>query len=234
MGEHVGEDQYPTSSHVMHGAAEAGRPSCWCSRCRVHENTAPGGGPFIESYIAPDMHMRPLWQTVKFVQDGGFEVRHVEAMREHYVRTAEHWLATPRGRLRPIRRAAGRGGGPGLAALPRRRRAGIRAGPDGRRPDPGSQVVGCTDGQRKVQLWNRFRCHRRDRHPRSRRGRRPWPPRIRRRADHGDEAVLQAGLRTDHRRRRGRRTTGSATPRPWCSPSTRRPCPGIRPTPSRT
>jgi cyclopropane-fatty-acyl-phospholipid synthase len=58
------------------------------------EDTAPGGGPFIEAYIAPDMHMRPLWRTVKYVQDGGFEVRHVEAMREHYVRTAEHWLAT--------------------------------------------------------------------------------------------------------------------------------------------
>ena len=38
--------------------------------------------------------MRPLWQTLKHIQDGGFEVRHVEAMREHYVRTAEHWLAT--------------------------------------------------------------------------------------------------------------------------------------------
>ena len=57
-------------------------------------DAAPGGGPFIEAYIAPDMHMRPLWRTVKYVQDGGFEVRHVEAMREHYVRTAEHWLAT--------------------------------------------------------------------------------------------------------------------------------------------
>ena len=50
------------------------------------------GGPFIEAYIAPDMHMRPLWRTLKYLQDGGFEIRHVEAMREHYVRTAEHWL----------------------------------------------------------------------------------------------------------------------------------------------
>ena len=52
------------------------------------------GGPFIEAYIAPDMHMRPLWRTLKYLQDGAFEVRHVEAMREHYVRTAEHWLTT--------------------------------------------------------------------------------------------------------------------------------------------
>ena len=93
MGEHVGEDQYPTYVGVMHGVLKPGGRLLLQQMSR-HENTAPGGGPFIESYIAPDMHMRPLWRTLKFVQDGGFEVRHVEAMREHYVRTAEHWLAT--------------------------------------------------------------------------------------------------------------------------------------------
>ena len=39
----------------------------------------------------------------------------------------------------------------------------------------------------------------------------------------GDQAVLQAGLRARPTvDARGRRTTGSATPPPWCSPSTRR------------
>ncbi|RDH78969.1 class I SAM-dependent methyltransferase [Mycolicibacterium moriokaense] len=93
MGEHVGEEQYPTYVGVMHRALKPGGRLLLQQMSRG-ENTAPGGGPFIEAYIAPDMHMRPLWKTVKFVQDGGFEVRHVEAMREHYVRTAEHWLAT--------------------------------------------------------------------------------------------------------------------------------------------
>ena len=93
MGEHVGQEQYPTYVDVMYGALKPGGRLLLQQMSRA-ENTAPGGGPFIEAYIAPDMHMRPLWQTVKFVQDGGFEVRHVEAMREHYVRTAEHWLAT--------------------------------------------------------------------------------------------------------------------------------------------
>jgi cyclopropane-fatty-acyl-phospholipid synthase len=92
MGEHVGEEQYPTYVGVMHRVLKPGGRLLLQQMSRA-ENAAPGGGPFIEAYIAPDMHMRPLWQTLKFVQDGGFEVRHVEAMREHYVRTAEHWLA---------------------------------------------------------------------------------------------------------------------------------------------
>jgi cyclopropane-fatty-acyl-phospholipid synthase len=57
-------------------------------------DSAPGGGAFIESYIAPDMHMRPLWHTVELVQGAGFEVRDVEAMREHYVTTVEDWITT--------------------------------------------------------------------------------------------------------------------------------------------
>jgi cyclopropane-fatty-acyl-phospholipid synthase len=55
---------------------------------------APGGGAFIESYIAPDMHMRPLSQTVGFLEQAGLEVRDVEAMREHYVATVRHWIDT--------------------------------------------------------------------------------------------------------------------------------------------
>ena len=53
---------------------------------------SPGGGPFIEAYIAPDMHMRPLGETIGLLEGGGFEVRDVQALREHYVRTGEAWL----------------------------------------------------------------------------------------------------------------------------------------------
>jgi cyclopropane-fatty-acyl-phospholipid synthase len=54
----------------------------------------PGGGPFIESFIAPDMHMRPVGETVAFLERGGLEVRDVHALREHYVWTVEGWLDT--------------------------------------------------------------------------------------------------------------------------------------------
>jgi cyclopropane-fatty-acyl-phospholipid synthase len=93
MGEHVGEAQYPGYIDAMYGALKPGGRLVLQQMSR-RRDAAPGGGPFIEAYIAPDMHMRPLWQTLRYIESGGFEVRHAEAMREHYVRTAEHWLAT--------------------------------------------------------------------------------------------------------------------------------------------
>ena len=93
MGEHVGEEQYPTYTSIMYGALKPhGRLLLQQMSRRL--DSAPGGGAFIESYIAPDMHMRPLWRTVELVQNAGFEVRGVEAMREHYVTTVEDWIAT--------------------------------------------------------------------------------------------------------------------------------------------
>ena len=93
MGEHVGERHYPGYVDVMHRALKPGGHLLLQQMSR-HEGTAPGGGPFIESYIAPDMHMRPLWQTIRHVESGGFEIRDVEAMREQYVRTVDHWIET--------------------------------------------------------------------------------------------------------------------------------------------
>jgi cyclopropane-fatty-acyl-phospholipid synthase len=52
----------------------------------------PGGGPFIESFIAPDMYMRPVGETVGFFERAGLEVRDVHALREHYVLTVAGWL----------------------------------------------------------------------------------------------------------------------------------------------
>ena len=52
------------------------------------------GGPFVEAYIAPDMHMRPVGETVAFLERAGLEVRDVHAMREHYVRTVAAWYDT--------------------------------------------------------------------------------------------------------------------------------------------
>jgi cyclopropane-fatty-acyl-phospholipid synthase len=49
------------------------------------------GGPFIASYIAPDMHMRPLPQTLALLQAAGLEIVSVLGLRAHYVRTFEAW-----------------------------------------------------------------------------------------------------------------------------------------------
>lgn len=93
MGEHVGEAHYPTYAAIMFSALRPGGKLLLQQMSR-REDAAPGGGAFIERYIAPDMHMRPLWQTLRYLQNEGFEVLDVEAMREHYVRTVEHWIET--------------------------------------------------------------------------------------------------------------------------------------------
>jgi cyclopropane-fatty-acyl-phospholipid synthase len=52
----------------------------------------PGGGPFIENFIAPDMYMRPVGETAAFFERAGLEVRDVHGLREHYVLTVAGWL----------------------------------------------------------------------------------------------------------------------------------------------
>jgi cyclopropane-fatty-acyl-phospholipid synthase len=91
MGEHVGASNYPVYVDVLRSSVRPG------GRVLVQQMSRPGGkhpggGPFIESFIAPDMHMRPVGETVAYLEDGGLEVRDVHAMREHYVRTVEAWI----------------------------------------------------------------------------------------------------------------------------------------------
>ena len=92
MGEHVGDAHYPVFVATVARMLAPGGAFLVQQMSRA-AGAAPGGGPFIEAYIAPDMHMRPLGETVGLLEAGGFEIRHVEAMREHYVRTGAAWRA---------------------------------------------------------------------------------------------------------------------------------------------
>ena len=92
MGEHVGEKNYATYASVLHRSV---RPGGYVLVQQMSRRGAhPGGGPFIEQFIAPDMTMRPVGDTLNFLQDAGFEVRGVHALREHYVWTVEAWART--------------------------------------------------------------------------------------------------------------------------------------------
>lgn len=101
MGEHVGASQYPRFCAALYRVLKPG------GRLLIQQMSrgtrAPGGGPFIESYIAPDMHMRPVGETVALIEDAGFEVTGVQAMREHYVRTIRAWLRNFEDNLPAIR-----------------------------------------------------------------------------------------------------------------------------------
>jgi cyclopropane-fatty-acyl-phospholipid synthase len=90
MGEHVGEANYPTYVDVLRRTVRPGGRVLVQQMSRTGPH--PGGGPFIESFIAPDMHIRPVGETVAYLEAGGLEVRDVHGLREHYVRTVQGWL----------------------------------------------------------------------------------------------------------------------------------------------
>ncbi|WP_216209604.1 SAM-dependent methyltransferase [Amycolatopsis aidingensis] len=92
MGEHVGAANYPMYAATLHRML---RPQgSLLLQQMSRPGPAPGGGAFIESYIAPDMSMVPVSRTLDHLERAGFEIRGVEAMREHYVRTVRAWAAT--------------------------------------------------------------------------------------------------------------------------------------------
>ncbi|MBA8823154.1 cyclopropane fatty-acyl-phospholipid synthase-like methyltransferase [Saccharopolyspora lacisalsi] len=92
MGEHVGESNSPVYVRTLHRLL---RPRGRLLLQQVSRaSTAPGGGAFIESYIAPDMSMVPVGRTLDHLEEAGFEVRGVQVMREHYVRTMRSWART--------------------------------------------------------------------------------------------------------------------------------------------
>jgi cyclopropane-fatty-acyl-phospholipid synthase len=91
MGEHVGDREYPAFCALVRDRVKPG------GRVLIQQMSrggrAPGGGAFIESYVAPDMHMRPLGQTVTLLEGAGLEVTGVQGMRTDYTRTIRAWLA---------------------------------------------------------------------------------------------------------------------------------------------
>ncbi len=92
MGEHVGEENYPRYAEVLHRMLKPQGRLLLQQMSRGAN--APGGGAFIESYVAPDMHMRPVSRTLAHLEGAGFEIRDVHALREHYVLTVRAWAET--------------------------------------------------------------------------------------------------------------------------------------------
>lgn len=109
MGEHVGATNYPTYVEVLRRAVKPGGRVLvqQMSRQGAGGGKHPGGGPFIESFIAPDMTMRPVGETVALIEAGGLEVRDVHALREHYVLTVAGWMANFEANLPRLRELIG-------------------------------------------------------------------------------------------------------------------------------
>ena len=90
MGEHVGAAAYPGFCAALRSRLRPG------GRVLIQQmsrgRNAPGGGAFIESYVAADMHMRPVGETVGLLEHAGLEVLGVQSLRPHYARTIRAWL----------------------------------------------------------------------------------------------------------------------------------------------
>jgi cyclopropane-fatty-acyl-phospholipid synthase len=50
-------------------------------------------GSFIDRYVFPDGELHEVGAVISVMQDAGFEVRHVESLREHYGLTLRAWVA---------------------------------------------------------------------------------------------------------------------------------------------
>ncbi|HJV09327.1 MAG TPA: cyclopropane-fatty-acyl-phospholipid synthase family protein [Acidimicrobiales bacterium] len=92
MFEHVGrarQDQYfqtlrallgPGGRLLNHAISSAG-------------TSRPGRRSFIYRYVFPDAELLDVGEAVLAMERAGFEVRDVESLREHYVRTLQAWVA---------------------------------------------------------------------------------------------------------------------------------------------
>ncbi len=59
---------------------------------RIH--TKPPRGPtFINRYVFPDGELHPVTDIIGALEAGGFEIRDVESLREHYALTLRRWVA---------------------------------------------------------------------------------------------------------------------------------------------
>ena len=92
MAEHVGTASYPTYARQLHGLLREG------GRLLNHQIAARPGKwvdapSFTGRYVFPDGELVPVGETVRLLEEAGFEVRDVEALREHYGRTLRAWVA---------------------------------------------------------------------------------------------------------------------------------------------
>jgi len=82
-----GHDDAPT----LRGRAEAtGRRLSAATGLRGPSRIA---SPFMDRFVFPDGELHEVGTVVSMMQDCGFEVRHLETLREHYALTLRRWVA---------------------------------------------------------------------------------------------------------------------------------------------
>jgi cyclopropane-fatty-acyl-phospholipid synthase len=104
MAEHVGVEQYAQYASSLFRLLRRGGRLLNHQIADLHPAEAvEHRGPlarlrdrspsFIQAYVFPDGELAPVGTTVSLLEQAGFEVRDVEALREHYARTLRAWVA---------------------------------------------------------------------------------------------------------------------------------------------
>ncbi|MCJ1678932.1 cyclopropane-fatty-acyl-phospholipid synthase family protein [Streptomyces sp. APSN-46.1] len=95
MAEHVGAARYRDYARTLHALLRPGGRllNHQIARPPEPDEAAYHVDEFIDAYVFPDGELSPLGSTVGELERAGFEVRDVEALREHYALTLRAWVA---------------------------------------------------------------------------------------------------------------------------------------------
>ncbi|MFJ7066591.1 class I SAM-dependent methyltransferase [Streptomyces sp. NPDC101115] len=95
MAEHVGAERYREYADVLYRLLKPGGRllNHQIARRPEPDEEAYQVDAFIDAYVFPDGELAPMGRTLTTLEDAGFEVRDVEAIREHYALTLRRWVA---------------------------------------------------------------------------------------------------------------------------------------------
>ncbi|MEV6780287.1 cyclopropane-fatty-acyl-phospholipid synthase family protein [Streptomyces syringium] len=95
MAEHVGSARYAEYAAELYGLLKPGGRllNHQIARRPLTDEGAYEVDEFIDRYVFPDGELAPVGRTVGQLERAGFEVRDVEALREHYALTLRRWVA---------------------------------------------------------------------------------------------------------------------------------------------
>ncbi|MFF8939012.1 class I SAM-dependent methyltransferase [Streptomyces paradoxus] len=95
MAEHVGAERYLEYADDLYSLLKPGGRllNHQIARRPQRDESAYSVDAFIDSYVFPDGELQPIGGTVAQLERAGFEVRDVEAIREHYALTLRQWVS---------------------------------------------------------------------------------------------------------------------------------------------
>ncbi|MCC3776904.1 cyclopropane-fatty-acyl-phospholipid synthase family protein, partial [Streptomyces sp. UNOB3_S3] len=95
MAEHVGSARYAGYAADLYALLRPGGRllNHQIARRPLRDEGGYRVDEFIDRYVFPDGELAPVGRTVAQLEEAGFEVRDVEALREHYALTLRRWVA---------------------------------------------------------------------------------------------------------------------------------------------